>query len=144
MLNKMRKILLFSLMVFAISCARKEKEASVKQLIKTDTAAVKKVGADKDSHDCKTSAGYTWSELKQECVRIFEAGTKLDPSQKDAMAAFIIFEGNKAELFTMIEAKPLILTRKAEGEPWINGDWKLIPWKGYVLKKGEAILFTGK
>ena len=137
-------MLLFSAMVLVVSCAKKEKEEPVKQLITIDTATVKKAGADKDSHDCKTSAGYTWSELKQECVRIFEAGTKLDASQKDTMAAFVIFDGDKAELFTMLETRPLILTRNAEGEPWINGDWKLIPWKGYVLKKGEAILFTGK
>lgn len=140
----MKKILFIAVIVFAISCAKKENQEPVAKVSKVDSTTVKTVGADEDSHGCKTSAGYTWSELKHECVRVFEVGTKLDPSQKDAMAAFIIFEGNKAELFTILEQQPLILERKSEGEPWINGDWKLIPWKGYVLKKGNDILFTGK
>ena len=59
------------------------------------------------------------------------------------MAAFVIFDCDKAELFVQTE-KPLILMRKAEGEPFTGGQWQLIPWKGYVLKKDGKILYTGK
>ena len=30
------------------------------------------VGGDKDEHGCIGSAGYTWCELKQECLRVWE------------------------------------------------------------------------
>lgn len=30
------------------------------------------VGSDSDSHGCKGSAGYTWCQLKQKCLRIWE------------------------------------------------------------------------
>lgn len=38
------------------------------------------VGNDADEHGCKASAGYRWSVLRNECIRIFEAGVRLDPS----------------------------------------------------------------
>ncbi|SDK01968.1 hypothetical protein SAMN04487935_2325 [Flavobacterium noncentrifugens] len=117
--------------------------------VEIDTAKVPTVGADSDAHGCKSSTGYTWSELKQKCIRIFEEGTKLSPydseNQPAGMAAFVIFEenGNKAELFVPNQ-KSIILKRKSEGGQYVNGDWQLIPWKGYVLKKGKDILYTGQ
>lgn len=104
------------------------------------------VGADEDLHGCKASAGYTWSVLKNDCVRIFEIGTPLQPYQDPTgaqMSAFVIFDGNKAEIFTQTE-KPFIAERKSEGDRYVYGDWQLIPWKGYVLKKKDTILYTGK
>jgi hypothetical protein len=32
-------------------------------------------GADRDEHGCIGSAGYTWSVVKNSCIRIWEAGT---------------------------------------------------------------------
>ena len=53
--------------------------------------------------------------------------------------AYVIFDGDKAELFLDTQKDAIMLVRKSEGESWINGDYILIPWKGYVLKKGENI-----
>ena len=39
---------------------RKEKEAVV--------------GSDKDEHGCIASAGYTWSEVQKDCIRLWEKG----------------------------------------------------------------------
>lgn len=134
-------------MVF--SCSKKQegtKEPSTTTVV--DTTKISKVGADEDAHGCKTSAGYTWSELRQECVRVFETGTRLDPVDvsggEAVISAFVIFKGNRAEVFMQAEKSPFILERKSEGEPYVKNDWQLIPWKGYVLKKGDKILFTGK
>lgn len=144
----MRTILgLLVLLVFA--CGKKETEQFSNQADAVPTVdsvlPAPVVGADEDAHGCKTSAGYTWSALKNECVRIFEAGTALRPVDSTGvqMAAFVIFDGDKAELFVQTE-KPLVLMRKAEGEPFTGGQWQLIPWKGYVLKKDGKILYTGK
>lgn len=35
------------------------------------------VGNDRDEHDCIGSAGYVWSEVREDCIRPFETGVKL-------------------------------------------------------------------
>lgn len=70
------------------------------------------VGNDADEHGCKASAGYTWSVLKNECVRIFESGSpfKADGINKDStLAAYIIMNEKKdsAEIF-LPAIKPFI------------------------------------
>ena len=36
------------------------------------------VGGDKDEHGCVASAGYTWCELKQKCLREWEEACQTD------------------------------------------------------------------
>ncbi|WP_281864982.1 hypothetical protein [Flavobacterium sp. GSB-24] len=141
----MKKMFLFLIMASAFSCAKKVAQENVNT---TPQEPVKEavVGADADSHGCKASAGYTWSILKKECIRIFE-GTKLshyDDGKTYTTASYVIFDGNKAELFLETQKESIILERKSEGDYWVNGDWQLIPWKGYVLKKNGKIFYTGE
>ncbi|WP_433829279.1 hypothetical protein [Flavobacterium anhuiense] len=152
----MKKVILIVMIVsMVVSCAKKPSGEKVNsqelkkdgvEVTIQDTVKEAKVGADVDDHGCKASAGYTWSTLKKECIRIFE-GTKLshsDDGKKYTTASYVIFDGNKAELFLDTQKESIILERKSEGEPWVNGDWQLIPWRGYVLKKGADILYTGQ
>jgi len=139
----MKKMFLFLIIVSAMSCAKKVSQEN--KTPKEITNERKAVGADQDSHGCKASAGYTWSKLKKECIRIFE-GTKLshfDDGKKYSTVSYVIFDGNKAELFLDTQKESIILERKSEGDSWVNGDWQLSPWKGYVLKKAEKIIYTG-
>lgn len=140
-------ILIVMIVSTALSCAKKvSTENTNSQEPKKDSAKETVVGADSDVHGCKASAGYTWSELKKECIRIFE-GTKLshyDDGKTYTTASYVIFDGNKAELFLDTQKESIILERKSEGDSWTNGDWQLIPWKGYVLKKDGKILYTGE
>ncbi|KUJ59960.1 hypothetical protein AR687_20270 [Flavobacteriaceae bacterium CRH] len=134
---------LFSIVAgFAISCAPKVSQE--KNNIKEEKVLV---GGDVDAHGCKASAGYTWSILKKQCIRIFE-GTKLSHAEEAGKtyttAAYVIFQDNKAELFLDTQKESIILERKSEGDSWIKGDLQLIPWKGYVLKKGGKIIYTGQ
>lgn len=106
------------------------------------------VGVDKDENGCLASAGYTWSKLNKECVRAF-TGIQLSPfdnagSEDATLSAYVLFDetGDKAEVF-MPDEKSIILTRKTEAYPWVFQDYQLIPWKGYVFKKGDKILFSG-
>lgn len=127
---------------FAFSCAPKVSQEK-------NTAKDEKVlvGGDLDSHGCKGSAGYTWSVLKNQCIRTFE-GTKLSHAEGTGKtyttAAYVIFEDNKAELFLDTQKESIILERKSEGDSWTKGDLQLIPWKGYVLKKNGKIIYTGE
>jgi hypothetical protein len=140
----MKKVFLFSVIIgLSFSCAKK-----VSQENKTEAKPKKvMVGGDVDSHGCKASAGYTWSIVKNKCIRIFE-GTKLSHAEENGKtyttAAYVVFEGNKAELFLDTQKESIILERKSEGDSWTKGDYQLIPWKGYVLKKGGKIIYTGE
>lgn len=141
----MKKIFLFSIIVgLSFSCAKKVSQDSVGTKEETKKEIV---GGDSDVHGCKASAGYTWSVLKKECVRLFEIGTKLshvEDGKTYSTVAYVIFEGNKAELFLDSQKEPILLERKSEGDSWTKDDYQLIPWKGYVLKKAGKIIYTGE
>ncbi|WP_239455663.1 hypothetical protein [Flavobacterium ginsenosidimutans] len=142
----MKKMFLFLIVASAFSCAKKVSQESVNTTPKEPKKEAV-VGADTDSHGCKASAGYTWSVLKKDCIRIFENSTKLNHAEDGktySTVSYVIFDGNKAELFLDTQKESILLERKSEGDSWVNGDWQLIPWKGYVLKKGEKILYTGE
>ena len=144
-----KTIILFCLFITA-ACAKKQ-ETAEETVIVTDTVQKSSAIANhSDSHGCETSEGYLWSALLQKCVLVSEEGTKLSPydsqNQSTESSAFVIFEkdGNKAELFLPNGKVAIILERKSEGDPYVNGNWQLIPWKGYVLKNGNEILFIGQ
>ncbi|WP_428228815.1 hypothetical protein [Flavobacterium sp.] len=142
----MKKMFLFSIIIgLSFSCAKKVSEEN--KTPKQQEAKPVVVGGDSDVHGCKASAGYTWSSLKKECVRLFEVGTKLTHTEDGktySTVAYVIFDGNKAELFLDTQKEPILLERKTEGDSWSKDDYQLIPWKGYVLKKDGKIIYTGE
>jgi hypothetical protein len=62
-----------------------------------------KAGADVDAKGCKASAGYTWSEMKQQCIRIWEESVAFEPvdTTDPDQWAFVVFSDDKplAELY---------------------------------------------
>lgn len=118
-----------------------EKETNAKDVV---------VGGDKDEDGCLASAGYTWSKLNKECIRVF-TGIQLLPVDKSknqdeaVFAVYLLFDESqdKVELFLPNQDESVIVKREAEGKPWKNGDWELIPYKGYQLKKAGKLLFEG-
>jgi hypothetical protein len=48
------------------------------KFIKTSSSTQNKVGWDRDEHGCIGSAGYSWCELKQKCLRTFEEKCSLN------------------------------------------------------------------
>lgn len=102
-----KTILYFSLVVFFTSCANNK-----------NTSSASKAGNDRDSHNCISSAGYTWSELKNDCVRSWEVGIQFDPSSnrsdKTSIASVLFLKG-KAEVFASELKKPVVLTAVKNG-----------------------------
>lgn len=144
-MGQMKKVFLFSVIIgLSVSCSTKNSQETKTTNTKSEKVIV---GGDVDSHGCKASAGYTWSVLKNKCIRIFE-GTKLSHAEETGKtyttAAYVVFEGNKAELFLDTQKESIILERKSEGDSWTKGDLQLITWKGYVLKKNGEIIYTGE
>jgi hypothetical protein len=59
------------------------------------------VGNDKDDFGCIPSAGYTWSLIKKECIRVFELELQLKTlDEKSIIGAIFSEDKNKAEVFT--------------------------------------------
>lgn len=108
-----------------------------------------RVGGDSDARGCKPSAGYTWSSARQECLRLFEVGVRLQAVGDLAAGdvAWIVFdqEGLQAEAFLPGMEAPLILQRQGEegGHVWRAGAFKLFPWKGYVLEQEGNAIYAG-
>ena len=111
------------------------------------TAQTPTVGADRDKHGCIGSAGYQWSALIGQCVRLFEQAVRLAPLDAGQTgSAFVLFNGDQSQAeLTLPGGEQIRLTRQGEegGWSWQGGAYQLYPWKGYVLKSGERALFHG-
>ncbi|MFZ7218049.1 hypothetical protein [Avibacterium avium] len=78
----------------------------------TSPSSMPLVGADRDEKGCIPSAGYTWSELKQQCVQPFSiADIRLTDPENPTLAVYVILaeEQGKAEVFSANLAQNLIL-----------------------------------
>ncbi|MGV3696697.1 hypothetical protein [Flavobacterium sp.] len=143
-----RIITLILLLSFVSSCKLIDKEEETDEVVK-GTATKDSVVHDKDENGCLASAGYVWSKVNRECVKGF-SGIQLNPIDKpdnedETLSAYVMFneDASQAEVFLPKDTASIVLTRKAEGQPWILNDWQLIPWKGYVLKKGNENKYAG-
>lgn len=102
-----------------------------------------KAGADKDAHGCIASAGYTYSQLKKECIRTFEQKIQLkEIATKGNYTAAILFnkDQSKAEIFLKEEKTSVILNRTAKGF-WKNAAYSLTQSKGFVLSKNKKAVY---
>lgn len=103
-----------------------------------------KAGADKDAHDCIASAGYTYSQLKKECIRTFEQKIQLkEIATKGSYTAAVIFnkDQSKAEIFLKEEKRSVILQLAAKGI-WKNGNYTLTQNKGLTLSQNKKAIYT--
>lgn len=111
----MRLILVLSVFcsVFLSSCNNTKAE-------KTMEEPVNMVGGDSDKHGCKGSAGYVWSELRGECIRIFAEGITLLPlniEESEAVyAVFVLYSEDKSqvELYLPSERESFLLQKQGE------------------------------
>lgn len=73
-------------------------------------------GNDKDEHGCIASAGYTWSEVQKDCIRLWEKGVRMNAVDDADKTLFLVFSPDSArvELFFSEEGVPNeILDRRA-------------------------------
>ncbi len=86
------------------------------------------VGNDADAHGCRASAGQTFSQLRQRCVRVFaDADMHLPDPENATLAVYVLLseDRQRAELFWAKLPQP-ILMEAAKG--------------GYVSKDGKICL----
>jgi hypothetical protein len=132
----MKKILLTALLMSSFSCA------VIAQGVTT--------GSDRDQHGCIGSAGYTWSAIKQDCIRIFEEPIQLkeaNPKESYETVAALIFnkDKKKVEVFLPQHKEGVILIRsgKAGNYTWKKGDIVLTNKGGYKLKRAGKVIYVG-
>lgn len=81
-----------------------------------------RVGGDRDAHNCIPSAGYTWSQTLNRCVRIWEVGTRLysleNPNAPSTDIVIMYEEKDPIELYlaTSSSGKPLLMHKA--GDVW--------------------------
>jgi len=136
-------------LLFACSCKYVDQKEEIDETQNATASRDSSVVNDKDENGCLASAGYVWSKVNKECIKGF-SGIQLNPIDKpdnedETLSAYVLFneDASQAEIFLPKDTTSVVLTRKAEGQPWVLNDWQLVPWKGYVLKKGTENKFAG-
>ena len=127
--------------------SKSTQQDSSAQPIKIDSLTI--VGNDKDEHGCIASAGYTWSVVKDSCIRLWETGILLksvEVNQTYNADAVIILSADKtqAELFLPTQKESIILNRtKKQGKySWIKDNIELSSSKGYSLIQEGKLTFS--
>ena len=100
------------------ACGQKKTQ----QELQEEQVTAELVGNDKDEHVCIGSAGYTWSEVQQNCIRLFESGIRLEAIDGKS-SAYLVFSPDslKAELFFSTGEPSEVLDRRslpAGGYAW--------------------------
>ena len=145
----MKKITSLLVLILLFSCRLNHHKQEDKITGITTASKDSTLVNDKDENGCLASAGYVWSKVNKECVKGF-SGIQLNPinkpdNQDETLSAYIMFNENAtlAEIFLPKDTASIVLTRVANGKPWVLKDWQLVPLNGYVLKKGNVTLFVG-
>lgn len=143
----MKKLLLLPalLLVFA-SCDFMLKEREDDEVeVEADKNVV--LGHDKDDNGCVTSAGYKWSVLRKECIRVFEEGYRLNSAdslrtEDIAYSAFVVFDDSEkqAELYLPDREESVLLDKDSEGI-YKNSQWTLNTKSNYQLSRDSRTLY---
>lgn len=128
-----------------VACQNQNSKAveSVEEVVRESKTEVDLIGADVDRYGCKGSAGYTWSQLRRDCVRIFEEGITLLPMQVEeseaVYAAFVLYSEDKemVELFLPTEKESFLL-QKVESDRYEDGMYKFHEGEKTLYIKGQA------
>lgn len=133
----MKKIFLIAFVAAAVAACATGKTGTT-----TDKTAAKGVmtGGDRDAHGCIPSAGYTWSEVRGECVRLFEKGVRMvaekEPNATHAAYAVFSADSSKVEFFRPGGSTSILDRVKSENPTWRNREMDLLvnyPGKGWVM-----------
>ncbi|GHA95019.1 hypothetical protein GCM10009069_17520 [Algimonas arctica] len=126
-----------------------ERDISIKD-VTNPTVDIIETGGDRDSHGCIPSAGYTWSEALEECVRLFEVGIPLENMQdleSPSIAYLIVGSSDQIELFR--PNGDTVQLFKSEADVWQDTDKiytvKLnTPAQYTVFKDGRTLFFEDR
>lgn len=114
-----------------------------------DVSARDPIGGGKDQHGCLIAAGYTWSKIKEDCIRPWESTITMnitDTSTNFETAAFVLVDSTKqkAELFLNEEDESILLDSIAP-HLYANAHYRLIEENHcWSLIHQEEVLYEEK
>ncbi|MDD2961016.1 MAG: hypothetical protein PHR45_02900 [Muribaculaceae bacterium] len=130
-----------------MSCSKKVSERiNIKEEI---------VGNDRDNHGCISSAGYIWSDVRNDCIRIFEEGMPLRKigNSSSSVVAYLVFSSDSTRLeafsvdFSDFGGKVLLYREREKGNSWSQnskfaGSYKVTKDNGSLtLYKGHQAIY---
>ena len=102
----------------------------------------KLLGGQRDDHGCLSAAGYTWSDVLHQCVRVWEIADRLEQGSR---TAFVLFSSDsaKAEIFTT-EGNVVCQRDKTETNKWSEkrGRSRLAIQNGVMTVRSNGITYT--
>lgn len=113
---------------------------------------------DGQGNGCALSAGYRWSDLENDCIRIFEKGFRLNPIgleggdleenelEDNDVSCFVIFskDKKKAEIYLPNQKKGIVLDQSKDKSAYINSGWELSKERMELKSKGELMYTAAK
>lgn len=133
-------LLVILLVVIFTSCdfILKDKKDTYQNKTEFITNGGKEVIGDTDMNGCATSAGYRWSSLRKDCIRVFEEGFRLNPVEDQVgsfeneledndVSCFVIFSQDmkQAEVFLPLTKESIILNSGTSNKIYTSKNWKL-------------------
>lgn len=126
----MRQIIYLSLCVaFFAACGSAKKVSFIEKNGNRAAEEVASVGGSKDEHGCLIGAGQVWSELRQDCIQVFNVGTRLNPTEhkegEAIISAFVVANDDKSklELFLPDNSKKTIILNKVSDHVYQKGSY---------------------
>ena len=105
--------------------------------------SMKAIGGDKDKHGCTGAAGQSWSELKGECVQIFNVGQRLNPIQakegQAVISAFVLFNTDKSKLELFLPEDKNVILSKSEENIYKNGKYQFNSTASTLYINGKKV-----
>ncbi len=109
-----------------------------------------KTECNEDAMGCLIDLGFRWSAIRDTCVVPAQSGTPLRAlasAEQAQPAAFLLFSSDQQQAEVFLPDEPDALTLKRTGEEgahaWVQGDYRLFPWKGYVLQYQGTAVYAG-
>ncbi len=137
----MKKLIFTAVCLAGLSACNKPAPTPTNE--NTATNEQKAIGGDKDDHGCLTSAGQTWSELKQNCIQVFNEGFRLNPVNPPkgaaVISAFVLMSDDQKKLELFLpdedEHETTILNNDGKGM-YENDEYKYDPEKSVLYVDG--------
>lgn len=144
------------LAVSLVSCEfiLKDKNSKSEQEKTVETDGGTTVVGKEDGFGCAYTAGYRYSYLLADCIRVFEKGFRLNPIEEEGVlenelednevSCFVLFSKDRkeAEIFLPQQEKSIVLEGDRASKTYLKDGWQLQVENGMVLKFKDEIKFT--
>ncbi len=145
MKQKLILVLISSLILSGCTIGAKKEATIVTPTVEDEVPKEQLVGNDEDEHGCKASAGYSWCEIKQKCLRTWEEKCEeevVEENVKEAVTKLLIEKYNWEEDKVSVQVNKEVgdfatgsvgFGSEIGGGGWlvkrIEGKWQLV-WDG--------------